>query len=195
MVIRNYIESDERNWLRCRMASFLDCSYYNDVKTKKEIYEHPSICLVAEDKGVLVGFIDAELDSNDLACNNGERGAVIWHLGVLPEYRKKGVAKQLWLRVKEQLLQREIHYCEVWTQEDIPANLFYRSMGFILEKSQTWLRCYVSGKQCMNLLNRDMARNIYGVEEMVFDVPATQKDKWKDMCFRMDEVRLYRISF
>lgn len=195
MVIRNYCEADENAWIRCRVVSFLDCSYYNDVKTKKDIYEHPSICLVAEEDNLIIGFIDVEIDSDDLTCNNRERGAVIWHLGVLPEYRNKKIAKQLWLQVKETLLKLDIHYCEVWTQQDTPANHFYASNGFVLNDAQTWLRCYLAGKECMKLMKKESLSGIYGTEEMIIDVPREQKDKWADKCYRMDEVRLYSITF
>lgn len=195
MIIRNYSQVDEKAWLYCRVVSFFDCSYNNDVKTQKDIYEHPSICLVAEDNNCIIGFIDVEIDSNDLSCNNGERGAIIWHLGVLPEYRKQGVAKQLWLQVKEQLLQMGIHYCEVWTQQDIPANQFYISNGFVLNDKQTWLRCYIAGKECKKLMKAEILSDIYGIEEMTIEIPKKQKGKWRDKCYRMDEVRLYSITF
>ncbi|MBR3840000.1 MAG: hypothetical protein IKM20_02570 [Erysipelotrichales bacterium] len=68
MIIRDYNQADEKAWIYCRVASFLDCSYYNDVKTKKDIYEHPSICLVAEDDNHIIGFIDVEIDSDDLTA-------------------------------------------------------------------------------------------------------------------------------
>lgn len=195
MVIRDYSESDEKEWLYCRVVSFLDCSYYNDVKTRKETYEHPSICLVAEAYNRVVGFIDVEIDSDDLTCNMGERGAVIWHLGVLPEYRKMNVAKQLWLSVKKRLLQLDIHYCEAWTQQDVPANQFYIRNGFVMDEAQTWLRCYVAGEECMRLLKEDSLNDMYGPEEIIIDVPNTQRDKWIDKSYRMDEVRLYKITF
>ena len=110
MVIRDYTATDERAWLDCRVLSFLDSSYYNDVKTKKETYEHPSICLVAEESNQIIGFIDVEIDADDLTTNTDGRGAIIWHLGVLPEHRKKKVAQQLWLSVKQKLIQMGIHY-------------------------------------------------------------------------------------
>ena len=55
MVIREYTKNDELEWLRCRVLSFLDCSYYNDVLTHREIYENDSICLVAEEDGNIIG--------------------------------------------------------------------------------------------------------------------------------------------
>lgn len=175
--------------------AFLDCSYYNDVKTEKEKYEQPSICLVAEDDGKMVGFIDVELDSADLTCNGSERGAIVWNLGVLPEYRKNGVAAQLWNTAKQQLAGLGIHYCELWTQEDIPANRFYLSQGFQLEESQTWIRCYAEGKNCRVLLDGDKVGKIYGPEELVFDAAIERKEELKTLCHRIDEVRLYSIRY
>ena len=55
MTIREYANADEKGWLACRVVSFLDCSYFNDVKTEKETYLQPSICLVAEENGKIIG--------------------------------------------------------------------------------------------------------------------------------------------
>ena len=195
MVIRNYSDLDEKAWLYCRVVSFLDCSYFNDVKTSKDIYEHLSISLVAEEDNRIIGFIDVEIDSDDLTCSNGERGAVIWHLGVLPEYRNQKIAKQLWLQAKEQLIQLGIHYCEVWTQQDIPANQFYVGNGFALNNEQTWLRCYLAGEACMKLMKEESLDGIYGAEEMIIDIPRGEREKWVDKCYRVDEVRLYSATF
>lgn len=195
MIIREYCEEDEQAWLRCRAVAFLDCSYWNDVKTSKDKYDNQSISLVAEDDGRIVGFIETELNSNDATCNKaGEDNAVIWHLGVLPEYRKHSVASKLWNETKKRLVNLNIHYCEVWTQEDEPANRFYINMGFILEKEQTWLRCYVRGEKCNEFLNGKLS-GIYGPEELIFDAKVNQKEKYKDICYRMDEVRLYSMRF
>ena len=49
--IRAYEEKDENQWLRCRVVSFLDCSYYNDVLQEKEKYKNDTVSLVAEENG------------------------------------------------------------------------------------------------------------------------------------------------
>lgn len=195
MIIRKYEKEDEKEWVRCRTVSFLDCSYYNDVKTEKEIYVNPTVSFVAEENQHIIGFIDVEMDSEDLACNNEERGAIIWHLGVLPEYRKDGIASGLWENAKKVLMDNGIHYCEVWTQEDVAANKFYRAKGFHMEDSQTWIRCYISGAQCKEILNENKLGDIYGPEELVFDAPLERKEELSRNCCRIDEVRLYSIRF
>jgi ribosomal protein S18 acetylase RimI-like enzyme len=195
MIIRAYSGTDEQAWLYCRVLSFLDCSYYNDVKNKKEEYNHPSICLVAQENNSIVGLIDIKIDADDLACNGDERGAIIWHMAVMPEYRRQGIARKLWEQAKAQLCSQDIHYCELWTQEDMPSNLFYRSIGFALENSQTWIRCYVQGKSCLEMLSSSAMGDIYGSEELVFDAPLERKEELEKKCYRIDEVRLYTCRF
>lgn len=195
MIIRDYCSEDEQKWVRCRVIAFLDCSYWNDVKREKEKYSKPSINLVAQENGEVIGFMDTELDSDNSSCNNkGERNSVIWNLGVLPEYRKLSVARKLWEETKKRLYDRNIHYCELWTQEDEAANNFYKKMGFRLQENQTWLRCYSQGKKSKSLLN-DKLGHIYGPEELIFGTQVSRRDELKDICYRMDEVRLYNIRF
>ena len=191
MLIREYRKSDEREWLRCRVVSFLDCSYWNDVKTEKEEYAHPGVCLIAEENGAIIGLLDAELDSDDLYCTDKGRGAIIWHLAVLQEYRRMGIAKRLWDCASRELQDRGVRYCEVWTQDDAAANAFYRAVGFQLEASQTWLRCYAGGRQCSELLNHAAMGSIYGPEELVFDAPVSRREELQRFCRRINEVRLY----
>ncbi|CDQ40019.1 hypothetical protein BN990_02337 [Virgibacillus salexigens] len=46
MKIRKYSVDDELGWVRCRVLSFLDTAYYDNVFSEKEKYENPSIELV-----------------------------------------------------------------------------------------------------------------------------------------------------
>ena len=47
MIIRKYTEKDEQSWLRCRVLSFLNTAYFDNVLKEKETYENPAIELVA----------------------------------------------------------------------------------------------------------------------------------------------------
>ncbi|HEY8364376.1 MAG TPA: GNAT family N-acetyltransferase, partial [Haloplasmataceae bacterium] len=113
MIIRDYNPKDELAWLRCRLMAFLDCSYFDDVKRKKDVYENPSINLVAEKDSQIVGFIDIEYQP--------EKSATIWDLGVLPEYRCLSIATKLFNEAKARLLKLGVKRIEVWTQDDIEA--------------------------------------------------------------------------
>ncbi len=137
ITIREYTAADETAWVRCRVISFLDCSYWNDVKREKERYPHPGISLVADADGMIVGLIDGELDSEDLTVRDHGRGAVVWHMAVLPEYRRFGVGMALWKEMEKRLIRAGVTHCELWTQEDTAANQFYQRMGLRLQPEHT----------------------------------------------------------
>lgn len=191
MIIREYRLSDEQEWLRCRVISFLDCSYYNDVKTEKETYRHPAVCLIAEDKRRIIGLIDIELDSEDLVYADRGRGAVLWHMAVLPEYRRRGVAAGFWKEAEKKLMDEGVRWCELWTQEDEAANRFYQAMGFELDSESAWIRCYARWDDCYELLDKEKIGDIYGAEKVVFQASPHRRNELKAICYRIDEVRLY----
>ncbi len=191
MVIRDYKRSDEQGWLRCRAVSFLDCSYWNDVKTAKEEFAHPSVSLVAEEAGQIIGLLDVEPDSDDLVYTDRGRGAVLWHMAVLPEYRRQGVAASLWLEAEKRLYGAGIRYCELWTQEDEAANRFYQAMGFRQQPENTWIRCYARWNNGYELTDKEKLGSVYGVEEVVFQAPPARREELSSLCSRIDEVRLY----
>ena len=193
MQIRAYEVNDEVEWLKCRVLSFLDTSYYNDVLTKREVYSNEAICLVAEDDGRIVGLIDVEIENSvgDLCVAGNDIGAVIWHLAVLPEYRQQNVAATLWNEAQKQLIARDIRYCEAWTQEDEPANRWYLKRGFRNIKEKNWLRCYARSSSTEWFLNQNNVGDIFGVEEMIFEVSTSRKDEVAQYCHKIVEVRLY----
>ena len=193
MKIRKYEVGDEAEWLKCRLLSFFDSSYCRDVLTAREVYQNDAICLVAEQDGKIVGLIDAEIESQvgDLCVAGNELGAVIWHLAVLPEYRRQHIATMLWGEVQKQLTARGVKYCEVWTQEDEPANRWYLKHGFSNIKEQNWLRCYARPSKADWFLNTANVGDIFGVEEMVFEVSPSRRNEVSQYCQKIVEVRLY----
>ena len=61
LLIRPYRPADDRDWLRCRVLSFLRTAYFDDIATSRPRYDEPSNELVAERAGVLVGVLDLTL--------------------------------------------------------------------------------------------------------------------------------------
>ncbi|URZ88350.1 GNAT family N-acetyltransferase [Floricoccus penangensis] len=192
MEIREYREEDERNWVECRLLSFLDSTYYKDVKKEKEKYPNHSLEYLAIEDGKVVGFIDVELNSDDLTQNK-ENGAIIWNLGVLPSYRGKGIANSLWEKVKGELKRKSFSYCELWTQDDKAANDFYRKVGFVQKSEFTYLRCRPKEvTQTIRLSDADV--NDYFAEDMLFQASYSEKEKLEKICKDVVEVRLYAIN-
>jgi ribosomal protein S18 acetylase RimI-like enzyme len=197
MEYREYTASDENGWVQCRLLSFLDCSYYDDVRITKETYIHPSVCYIAEENDTIVGFIDVEYErkAGDVCYFDGEPGAVVWHLGVLPEYRRKGVAKKLWATAKAALVELGVKRFEVWTQDDIVSNEWYVSQGFVFREA--YLSAYIRGsaeddviKKYINLNN---AGEILGVRSFNFEAPLERKKELEQVCYRLHEVRVYEL--
>ena len=193
--IRNYISSDEAGWVRCRLLSFLDSSYYDDIATSKETYKHPSLCLVAEVGDVIVGFIDIEYEKNvgDVCSLKGKLGGVIWNLGVLPEYRQQGIASMLLANAKEQLHKFGITRIEVWTQDDDLSVKWYEKKGFALK--QSYLNAYIQGTLNNSIIkkyvNIDNLGDVFGVRCFNFEAPIERKSELEQFCYRLHEVRLY----
>lgn len=197
MIIRDYKEEDETGWVRCRVISFLDCSYYDDIKKEKETYENPSICLVAEENGIIVGIIDAEYERaiGEVCYLKGDLGATIWHLGVLPEYRSEGVATKLFEAMKDRLIKKGIKRIEVWTQDDIAANKWYEKQGF--QQKEAYLNAYVRGtckdELIKKYINLDNIGDIYGIRNFNFEAPIERKEELLQLCYRLHEVKVYEL--
>lgn len=195
MIIREYVNKDETGWVRCRLLSFLDCSYFDDVRKTKETYEHPSICLIAEDNGQIVGLIDVEYEENegDVCSLPGGLGATIWHLGILPECRGQGIATKLWDTSKQTLIEKGIKHFEVWTQDDIASNKWYEQQGFQLKEA--YLNAFFRGVPKDDIIkkyvNLDNLGDIYGIRCFNFEAPIERKDELSQFCYRLHEVRLY----
>lgn len=192
MIIRNYLTSDEKEWIKCRLLAFFDTSYATDIRWEKEQYKE-AIELVAEEDGQLVGFLDIELHSA-LQTNKNQAGGVIWHMGVLPEFRQRKIAQQLWYTARQLMLEQDIHYCELWTQEDPAANAFYRKQKFQLLPESTYLRCSLK-PNTYSLPLTETFNPTYYVENYLFQAPLTDKQALLPICESIQEVRLYGQEF
>ncbi len=146
VVVRPYENADEREWVECRVLAFLDSAYHDAVERKKEHYDRPSIELVAEVDGAIVGLIDVELeDERGTVCEDRPGlGGMIWHLAVLRDFRHQGIAAQLLATAEAAARERGIERFEAWTRDDAWVQRWYESHGFVQIRS--YLHVYVHGK-------------------------------------------------
>lgn len=197
MEIREYREEDKTSWIRCRVPSFLDSSYFDDVQNFREEYDNPVIRLVAVDNGIVVGFLDCEFEkkSGDVCYFEGDRGGVIWHLGVLPEYRREGLASKMWEVAKGNLEQEGIRRVEVWTQDDPEATGWYLRQGFVFKEA--YLNAFLKGKPAdpvmKEFLNPEGLGEVYGIRNFNFEAPIERKEELAKICYRLHEVRVYEL--
>lgn len=198
MEIREYKNEDEKSWIRCRVLSFLDSSFYDDVQNFREEYDNPVIQIVTIDKGEVVGFLDCEYEENpgDVCYFGGARGGVLWHLGVLPEYQRTRLATKMWELAKEKLKELAIERVEVWTQDDVAANNWYLNQGFIFKEA--YLNAYLKGKTkdeiIPKVLNLENLGEVYGIRNMNFEAPIERKEELSKICYRLHEVRVYELK-
>jgi len=146
VVVRPYADADERGWVECRVLAFLDSAYYDAVEREKEHYERPSIELVAEVDGRIVGLIDVECEEEPgTVCEDRPGlGGMIWHIAVLRDLRRQGIASRLVAAAEETALARGIERFEAWTRDDPWVQQWYESRGFVQIRS--YLHVYVHGK-------------------------------------------------
>jgi len=85
-IIRPYVDADERGWVERRVLAFLDTAYFDAVEWEKEPYERPSVELVAEVDGRIVGLIDVECEEEPAPC---AREQIFAYLHVYPHGRSE----------------------------------------------------------------------------------------------------------
>ena len=153
LIIREYNPSDEKKWLQCRLISFHDSAYYDDVYTKKPVFNNSSLELVAELNGKIIGILDLEKDSEDGSicyCKSGV-GAMIWTIAVLPDCRRYGIASKLVSKAREWSKVNDVNFIEAWTRDDKWVLDWYESLDF--EKFHSYWHIYFKGDNAKSLFD------------------------------------------
>lgn len=141
--IRPYEASDERGWVVCRVLSFLDSAFFDDVLQAKAHYQHPAIELVAVRGDEIVGLIDVECEEvpGEVCDGRPGLGAMIWHLAVHPDHQRQGLATALLREALKLARGRGITRLEAWTRDDSAARAWYEARGF--GRVRSYLHVYV----------------------------------------------------
>lgn len=126
MTVRPYRAEDERGWVVCRVLSFLDSAFFDDVRQSKERYEHDSIELVAEHEGEIVGLIDVECETEPgtICESRPGLGGMIWNLAVHPDHQRRGIASMLLREAEVRAREKGIARFEAWTRDDHAARAY-----------------------------------------------------------------------
>jgi ribosomal protein S18 acetylase RimI-like enzyme len=128
--VRDYVPADERAWLRCRVLSFLDTSYFDDVATAKPHVSNGAE-LVAEVDGQIAGVLD-------LAVDGGL--ATIETIAVHPDHQRRGVGTALLQAAVARATALDATELDAWTRDDAGTLEWYRSAGF--QESDHYLHVY-----------------------------------------------------
>lgn len=145
--VRDYRTEDEAGWLRCRVLSFLDTCYYDDVATAKPVEDDAdsTIELVVVDGAVVVGLMDVAV--------RGEL-ATIECVAVHPDHRRNGVASALLSTALERLAATSATVLDAWTREDRPALSWYASRGFV--ETPTSLHVYSGYDRAAEMVSTEL---------------------------------------
>jgi len=130
LAIQEYRADDEKEWLRCHALVYSDSSEGRRELAKRS-YTGKSIELVALVDEKIVGFLDIELEETpgSLCYRKLEGNAMLWEIGVLPEFRRKGAATKL---LDEGIKRGKVlgmRRLEAWSIEQ-DAWKFYENYGF-----------------------------------------------------------------
>jgi ribosomal protein S18 acetylase RimI-like enzyme len=114
------------------------------VRQEKERYDGPSIELVAEEAGEVVGLIDVECETSPgTVCEDRPGlGGMIWHLAVHPDHQRRGIATALLAEAERLVGERGIARLEAWTRDDAHVQAWYEAHGFV--QIQSYLHVYVT---------------------------------------------------
>lgn len=136
--------ADRRGWLQCRLLSFFDSSYFDDVKTEPTAFRGDAIRLVAAPdvaRQLVIGVIDVEIEQTEIAVGGGAV-ATIDTIAVLPDAQQQGIASEL-LRAALHRLPAKVTHIDAWTRDDAAANAWYEANDFVAE--QHYLHVYKGG--------------------------------------------------
>lgn len=131
--IRQYDPSDEEEWIKCHFLSYYDSSYLDELLNMKPRYEGLVIQLVATVDEKIVGILDIEIEqeAGQFCSDETSRCGMISVIGVIPQFRRKGIASKLLKKaMEEQIREYNIHRLEIWIREDFRTFRWLQKNGF-----------------------------------------------------------------
>lgn len=191
MIIRKYEDRDNLGWVRCRVLSFLDSAYFDNVLREKEHYNNLSVELVAEIDDKIVGLLDIEyeVEKGRVCYYTNELGGVIWHLAVLPEYRNRGISTLLLNKAMDILKDKGIKRLEAWTRDDKWVNDWYKNRGF--NWREQYLHVYAEGNECDEVTDSKIEK-LFIQNSFAHYVGVNKEQIWEKFK-RVHECNLYEL--
>jgi len=185
MEIRDYQVTDEIGWVRCRVLSFLNTAYFDNVLQKKETYAQPAIELVAIADQQVIGLLDIEYEVRPhTVCSRGEGlGGMIWHIAVHPDYQRKGVAHQLLQEAEKRAQEKKLNRLEAWTRDDQWVNNWYINNQFTIVDS--YLQVFMDSEELKHAVTADIPE-LYPVQAFAHYV-GKEREKIKERFARVHE--------
>lgn len=153
LVICEYKVEAEKEWVRCHALVYFRSNERRLLRNKPR-YRGKSIELVALVDGKIIGFLDIELEEKpgSICYKKSDGNGMLWDIGVLPEFRRKGVATKLLgagIKRGEQLGMKRL---EAWSIEQ-NAWKFYEKYGF--KKFFEYHHMLIDSREKLKVFDRD----------------------------------------
>lgn len=153
LVIRKYKVDGEKEWLKCHALVYLD-SNERRLERNKPKYAGKSIELIALVDEKIVGFLDIELEETpgSTCYKKLDGNGMLWDIGVLPEFRRKGIATRLLnegLSLGKGLSMKRL---EAWSIEP-DAWKFYEKHGF--KKFFEYHHILINNREKLRIFDKD----------------------------------------
>lgn len=186
MIIREYYAEDELSWVRCRVLSFLNTAYYDNVLKEKEKYINPSIELVAIVDGEVVGLIDVEYEiEEETVCSRGNGlGGMIWHIAIHPDFQRMGIGTRLLDKAVAIAKEKGLNRLEAWTRDDAWVCEWYIKKGFL--QVDSYLHVFAVGEDELKGLVKNEIPKLYPIQTFAHYV-GENKDEIKKKFNRVHE--------
>jgi len=184
--IRRFVKGrDEELWIKIRNAAFEDYEgkdFRPQTMKDMEIREKdpnfdPEGMFIAEVRAKPVGIAEAFVDKK-----REEKKGFIHNLGVVPEFRRRGLGRGLVNKALESLKERGMETAEAeWVRGDRPACKLFESMGFSLIRVNSDMRVRLDKipfdiGECKELNIRVMERNLDDIKLLNWIVNETFKE-------------------
>lgn len=135
LTIRRFIQGkDEEVWLEIYNAAYKEYDDFRPITMEdmEKFEKSPNFdatgMFIAEWNGEPVGCVNAYVDKK-----REEKKGFIRTLGVIPEFRRRGIGKTLVEKAFERLRERGMKRVESWTEKDkVACKSLFESMGFQL---------------------------------------------------------------
>jgi len=153
LVIREYKESDEKEWLKCHALAYLD-SNERKLERNKPKYAGKSIQLTATVDEKIVGYLDIELEEipGSICYKKLDGNGMLWDIGVLPEFRRKGIATKLVDEGVRRGKKWGMKRLEAWSIEP-NAWKFYEKYGF--KKFFEYHHILINNREKLRIFDKD----------------------------------------
>lgn len=153
LTVREYKSGDESGWLRCHTLAYLG-TRERRLEQSKPTYSGRSIELVALVDGKIVGFLDIELEETlgAICYRKFEGNGMLWDIGVLPEFRRRGIVTKLLNEGIERGRTLGMKRLEAWTIEPEAWN-FYEKYGF--KKFYEYHHVLITNRENLRAFDRD----------------------------------------